>query len=198
MVKNHIFILLLVVGFSSNIFLNCASAQESQYHLNQEWVKIWIIEDGTIDLFYNISITLDSGPNINWVAVGQPNGDFTIGNATDQNGNLLTVSDASSGTNYKVKVNLASPLAAGHTVWFTVITNVAHMIYEDNQTNVGMEFKPTWWEQASVSDLRVLIVLPLGVDSSMVGTSVNWDNIQPEPDGRWAVFWRRQNLDPNK
>ena len=198
MVKRHFFILLLVFGFSSMIFLNCVSAQERQYHLNQEWVKIWIREDGTIDLFYNISITLESGPDINWVAVGQPNGDFTIGNATDQNGYPLTFSDASSGTDYKVQVNLASPLTAGHTVWFTVITNVAHMIYEDNQTNVGMEFKPTWWEEASVFDLRVLIVLPLGVNSSMVGTSVNWDNILLEPDGRWAVFWQRQNLDPNQ
>jgi hypothetical protein len=46
--------------------------------------------------------------------------------------------------------------------------------------------------------MHVLIVLPLGVDSSMVGTSVNWDNILLEPDGRWAVFWQRQNLDPNQ
>ncbi|MDH5482026.1 MAG: hypothetical protein OEY22_03990 [Candidatus Bathyarchaeota archaeon] len=198
MVKRHLLILLLTIGFLSIVFLNCVSAQERQYHVNQEWVKIWIMEDGTIDLFYNISITLDSGPNITWVSVGQPNRDFTIGNATDQNGHLLTTSDASSGTDYKVQVNLASPVAAGQTVWFTVITNVAHMIYEDNQTNVGMEFKPTWWETARVYDLRVLIVLPLGVNSSMVGTSVNWNSTLLEPDGRLAVFWQRQDLAPNQ
>jgi len=197
-VKRHLFILLLVVCFSSTTFLNCVSAQERQYQINQEWVKIWINQNGTIDLFYNISIALNSGPNITRVYVGQPKGDFTIGNATDQNGYPLTVSDASSGTVYKIQVNLASPLSAGNTVWFTVITNVAHMIYEDNQTNVGMEFKPTWWEEASVLDLRVLIVLPFGVNASMVGTSVNWDNILPEPDGRWAVFWQRKNLALNQ
>jgi hypothetical protein len=198
MVKCHLFILLLVFGFSSTIFVNSVSAQNRQYHLNQEWVKIWVIEDGTIDLFYNISITLDSGPNINWVAVGQPNGDFTIGNATDQNGNLLTASDASSGTDFKVQVNLASPLTAGHTVWFTVITNVAHMIYEDNQTNVGMEFRPTWWEEASVYDLRISIVLPPGVTQEMVSTTeVLWNNTMLEDD-RLAIYWEKQNLSPNQ
>jgi hypothetical protein len=68
------------------------------------------------------------------------------------------------------------------------------MIYKDNETNVGMLFKPTWWSEATVSDLRVSIVLPLGVASSQIGTSVNWDNLLIEPDGRLAVFWEKHNL----
>jgi hypothetical protein len=170
------------------------------YHLEQEWVKIWINPDGTIDLLYNISITqeLDSQRDIDHINVGQPNGDFAIGNATDQDNHSLTTSDASSGTDYKVQVNLASPLKPGRTIWFTLTTNVAHMIYEDNQTNVGMEFKPIWWDEATVLRLNVSIVVPPGVNASMVGTPVNWNGTWVEPDGRLSIYWERQNLLPGQ
>lgn len=92
---------------------NSATAAERQYHLDHEWVKIWINQDGTINLLYDISLVLDSGPSVNYVLVGQPQGDFTIGEAMDQYGHVLSASDASSGSNYKVRVNLYEPLVAG-------------------------------------------------------------------------------------
>jgi len=190
-------VLLFLLVFLSASVLSITVAQSRQYHLDQEWIKIWINQDGSIDLFYNISITLDSGDSINFIKVAQPQGDFTIGNATDQYGNLLSTSDTSSASDYKVQVNLASPLMAGQTIWFTVITNVAKMIYEDNQTNVGMQFTPTWWPEATVNDLRVSIVLPTGVAQNQIATSVNWDNVLLE-DGRLAVFWERTDLAPNQ
>jgi hypothetical protein len=188
-----------LAGLISIAFIGTARAQW-HYHLEQEWAKIWINPDGTIDLFYNVSITqeLDSQLDINHIKVGQPNGDFTIGNATDQYDRSLTTSDASSGTDYKVQVNLASPLKPGQTVWFTLTTNVAHMIYQDNQTNVGMEFTPTWWDEATVLRLNVSIVVPAGVNASMVGTPVNWNGTWVEPDGRLSIYWERQNLLPGQ
>ena len=197
MVRSRFAIVLFAITLVLITFGNCASAQSRSYHFNQEWAKIWINQDGSIDLFYNLSITLDSGDSINFINVGQPQGDFTIGNATDQYGNFLLTSDASSGSDYKVKVNLNSPLTAGQTIWFTVTTNVAKMIYEDNQTNVGMQFTPTWWSEATVTDLRVSIVLPAGVAQNQIATSVNWDNLLSE-DGRWVVFWERTDLAPNQ
>jgi len=108
-------------------------------------------------------------------------------------------SDASSGNDYKVRVNLYEPLRAGQTVRFNLTTNVARMIYEDTQNpdNVGMQFIPTWWEEASVLNLRVLIVLPSGVTTGEVKTSVDWDNVLTE-DSRVAVYWERQNLSPGQ
>jgi hypothetical protein len=197
MVRSRFAIVLFAITLVLITFGNCASAQSRSYHFNQEWAKIWINQDGSIDLFYNLSITLDSGDSINFIKVGQPQGDFTIGNATDQYGNFLLTSDASSGSDYKVQVNLASPLTAGQTIWFTVTTNVAKMIYEDNETNVGMQFTPTWWSEATVNDLRVSIVLPAGVAQNQIATSVNWDNLLSE-DGRWVVFWERTDLAPNQ
>lgn len=198
MVKKHPLLAALFVTFILMTSTGVA-AEERTYYLNHEWVKIWINQDGTIDLFYNISITLDSGPDINYVLIGQPQRDFTIGSAKDQYGHTLTATDASSGSDYKVRVNLYTPLKTGQTVWFTLITNVAHMIWEDTQNpgNVGMQFKPTWWEQASVKDLRVSIVFPPGVTEDNVKTSVDWDNVATE-DGLFSIYWERQNLLPDQ
>jgi hypothetical protein len=189
----------LIAAFVLIGFAQPAAAQR-QYHLNQEWAKIWINQDGSIGLFYNISITLDSGPDINFVYVGQPQGGFRIDEALDQYGHVLSALDASSGSDYKVQVNLFSPLASGQTVWFTLTTNVASMIYEDemNPGNVGMQFIPTWWQEASVDDLGVSIVLPPGVTTEMVRTSVDWDNNQTDVDGRLAIYWERSSLLPNQ
>lgn len=61
-----------------------------------------------------------------------------------------------------------------------------------------MQFNATWWEQAEVFDLRILIVLPLGVPQNMVKTtSVLWNNTLIE-DGQLAIYWEKQNLIPNE
>jgi hypothetical protein len=199
MVKSRFLLATLSVILILETFVGTVAAQR-QYQLDHEWAKIWINpEDGTIDLLYDISITLNSGDPINFVYVGQPKRDFTIGEAMDQQGHTLEASDASSGSDYKVRVDLHTPLTAGQTARFTLTTNVAGMIWEDtdNPGNVGMQFIPTWWEEASVLDLQVLIVLPPGVTEDMVKTSVDWDNILSE-DGRLSVYWERRNLAPGQ
>jgi len=198
MVKPRFLLAILSVLLILMTFVGTVAAQR-QYQLDHEYAKIWINpEDGTIDILYDISLTLNSGSAIKFVYIGQPTGDFDIGTAEDQQGHTLSASDASSGSDYKVRVDLDSPLTAGQTVRFSLITNVAGMIWEDTQNsgNVGMQFTPTWWDEASVLDLRVLIVLPSGVTQDMVKTSVDWNNIQSE-DGRLAVYWER-SLSPGQ
>lgn len=175
-----------------------AAAWSGTYHLPKEWAKIWINQDGTIDLFYNITMTLDSGDVIHYVTVGQPHRDFTIGQATDQYGNSLAASDASSGNNYQVQVNFNQALAPGDSIWFTLTTNVGEMIYNDtmNLGNLGMQFTPSWWP-VNVNDLQVMIIMPPNVTSNVVKTSRNWDNTFTEDD-RLAIFWEKQNLSPNE
>ncbi len=199
MVKSQYMMIALVAVFVLVGFAQPAAAQR-QYHLNQEWVKIWVNQDGSIALFYNISITLDSGPAINFVYVGQPQGSFRIDEARDQYGHVLSASDASSGSDYKAQVVLSPALASGQTVWFTLTTNVPSMIYEDemNAGHVGMQFIPTWWQEATVRDLRVSIVLPPGVTTGMVKTSVAWNNTFTDVDNRSAVYWERKDLGPNQ
>lgn len=192
-----IVILALIIVLAT---MGTAKAQERAYHIEHEWVKIWINQDGTIDLFYDMSLTLDFGQEINRVFIGQPQGDFTIGEAFDQYGRLLPTSDESSGSDYKVLVNLYEPLRAGETARFNLTTNVARMLWADleNEGNVGMQFTPTWWAQASISDLRILVVLPNGVSSDMVKTTeVLWNNTVID-DGRLGVYWEAQNLSPDE
>lgn len=201
MVKNHFF--MIVISFAIIIalsFAGTAMAQDRVYHIEHEWIKIWINPNGTIDLFYDMSLTLDSGQDINYVFIGQPQRDFTIGEALDQYGHFLVASDASSGRDYKVQVNLYQSLRAGQTARFNLTTNVAHMIWEDskNEGNVGMQFTPTYWEQASVNDLRILVVLPAGVTIDAVKTTeVLWDNTQVDDD-RLGIYWEVQNLSPDE
>jgi hypothetical protein len=46
-----------LIGVFIFMTLVTVGTAEIQYHLEHEWVKIWINQDGTIDLLYDISIT---------------------------------------------------------------------------------------------------------------------------------------------
>jgi hypothetical protein len=192
MVKTHSLLVTLSAIFILITFVGTATAQ-IQYHLEHEWVKIWINQNGTIDLLYNISLTCDSGV-IRYVIVGQPNSDFTIGSAKDDAGHNLTATAEGE----RVRVNLYMSISSGQTARFSLLTNVARMIWEDtkNPGNVGMQFIPSWYD-ASIRDLRVSIVLPSGVAKNEVKTSVDWDNVTAE-DGRLAIYWEKQNLLPDE
>jgi len=173
-----------------------AKAASIEYYLNHEYAKIWINTDGTIDLFYNITITCTQEV-INYVKVGQPKGDFTIGAAKDEDGHNLTTSVMSSGGDYKVQVTLYTPISAGQSASFTLLTNVGHMIWkdEDNPGNVGMPFKPCYWD-ARVDELRIAVVLPEGVTTENVKCTPNWDNAYNDPDekNRLVIYWEKHNL----
>ncbi len=198
MVNRRLPLIALSVIFIFAMLASVASAQERVYYIDHQWVKIWINENRSIDLFYNITLRLDSGKNINFVYVGQPVRDFTIGEAKDQYGNSLVATDASSGDNYRANVSLSTPLEAGQTIWFTLITNVAGMVVPDekNPGNDGMLFIPVWWP-VPVSDLRISIVLPPNVTQEMVKTTeVFWNNTSVE-DGRLVVYWQKDSLVPD-
>ncbi len=191
---------LMVALFAISIyatFVGVAVAQ-IEYHLDHEWAKIWINQNGSIDLLYDIRISCEK-ERIRWVDIGQPTSDFRIGEARDQTGNLLQTEDVSQGDYYGMRVHLYTPIDAGESTRFNVTTNVARMIWEDldNPGNVGMKFIPTLWQEASIVDLRVLIVLPPGVATHEVRTTaIHWDNLLTEDD-RLAVYWERQNVQPN-
>ncbi|MFQ6080906.1 MAG: hypothetical protein ACE5OW_04490 [Candidatus Bathyarchaeia archaeon] len=186
---------LLTIPFVLNA--SNVGASEIQYHLDHEWAKIWINEDGTIDLLYDIKISCDEG-KIRYVNVGQPTGDFTIGRAVDENGNILQTEDVSDDSYFAVRVYLSTPITTGESVRFNVITNVGHMIWEDEQNpgNVGMQFIPVWWG-AEVHELRVLVVLPQGITKENVRCTPNWDNAYVE-DNRLVLYWERRDLPPNE
>ena len=188
-------IVLLIIPFITNTAT--VRASDIQYHLEHEWAKIWINQDGTIDLLYDIEIACDEG-TIRYVNIGQPASDFTIGEAIDEYGHILQTEDVSEGEDYKVRVYLHTPITTGSSVCFNLTTNVAEMIWEDeeNPGNVGMQFIPVWWG-AEVYELRVLIILPEGVTEEDVRCTPNWDNAYME-ENRLVLYWERRDLYPNE
>jgi Predicted membrane protein (DUF2207) N-terminal domain len=201
MVKSAYFVAVFLV-LAVALVVSCSVYAEAQivYSVNHEWAQIFINQDGTIDLTYNITLTATSGV-IHGFYVGQPKGDFTISRDqnVDQYGNHLQVSDVSSGSNYRVDVTLNQPLTAGNSVWFTVTTNVAGMISNDTQNpgNLGMQFIPQWTD-VPIDDVRVQIVLPPGVATSDVKTTQTFYNSTSTVEGRLAVFWQVPVLQPNE
>lgn len=166
------------------------------YTVNQEWAQIFINQDGTIDLTYNVSITVTSG-EISAFDLGQPNQDFTIGKAYDQYGNQLNT--------YKYNPDVASvdfqhKLTPGQSIWWTITTNVGGMIYNDttNPGNYGMQFIPQWDTKYAVNDVRIQIVLPEGVQVGDVKTTNVYYNGTSTVDGKLAVYWEKPGIGANE
>ena len=199
MVKPIPLLLIVLLTFTLAVSAaTCVRAQSLAYSVDHQWGQIFINQDGTIDLTYNITLTVTSGV-IHGFYVGQPKSDFTPGQAVDQYGNPLQVSNANSGSNYRVDVTLNQPLTAGNSVWFTVTTNVAGMISNDttNPGNFGMQFIPEWTD-VPINDVRVQIVLPPNVAVSDVKTTQNFYNSTSTIDGRLAVYWEKPVLQANE
>ena len=189
---------LLVITFVG-LLTSSVNAQNLVYTVDHEWAQIFINQDGTIDLVYNITVTVTSG-TMHGFYVGQPNSDFTPGQATDQYGNNLQVVDASSGSDYRVDVTLNQPLTAGNSVWFQVTTNVANVIRNDttNPGNYGMQFIPQWISDVPISDVRAQIVLPPDVTVKDVKTTQNFYNGTSSVEGRLAVYWEIPLMQANE
>ena len=183
-------------------FINVVTVQaQIEYYVNYEAAQIWVNQDGTIDLLYDIEIVCTQ-ESIGLVMVGQPNGDFEIGEARDEEGHVLAATDISEGDLYRINIDLYERIYAGEGVRFTLLTNVGRMIWEDleNPGNVGMQFTPTWWEDAQVNALRVAVVLPDGVTVEQVRNVPDWDNAfhDPDEDDRLVLYWERSNLQPDE
>jgi hypothetical protein len=192
-------ILALAVLLAPAFLAQTVHAQNIVYSIDHQWTQIFINQDGTIDLTYNLTLSVSSG-TAHSVDIGQPKADFTPSKAVDQYGNTLQTQDASSGNDYKVNVQLKQALTAGNSIWFTVTTNVAGMIYNDttNPGNLGMQFIPEWM-QVPIQDVRVQIVLPPGATVNDVKTPSNaFYQGTSTVEGRLAVYWEKSVLGANE
>lgn len=201
MVK-RIFVLAVILTLTAaSLSASFVIAQDRVYSFDKEWAQIFINQDGTVDLIYNITVSLQSGREIIGVDIGQPTGDFTIGEAVDQYGNELIAWDGSSGSNYIASVDFNQRLQPGDSIWFTLTTNVAGLIQNDstNPGNYGMEFAPQWISSLPVNDVRVQIIMPEGVQVSDVKTLPDkfW-NSTSTVEGKTAVYWQIGTIQANE
>lgn len=198
--RSSLFVVVFVValGIAPTYLASRVNAQTIIYSIDHQWCQLYINQDGTVDLIYNLTLTVTSG-TAHAVDIGMPNSDFKVGQAVDQYGHQLAASDTSSGSQYQATVTLNQPLS-GESVWFNLTTNVAHMIYNDttNPGNLGMEFTPEWMT-VPINDVRVQIIMPLGLTLSDIKTLPDkfW-NSTSSVDGNVAVYWELPVLQPNQ
>jgi len=171
------------------------------YSIDKEYAKVWVNSDGTVDLFYNITVSCSSG-SIGFLTVGVPN-TFSVDYVTDNQGSPLNFEDISRGSDYLLDIELKQrigPDKPTKTTTILILVNVRDMVREDkiNEGNVGVLFTPVWWDNppAPIIDLRVQIVAPEGVTQSEFKTNVSVMIIQTD-DGI-SAYWERTNLRPSE
>jgi hypothetical protein len=119
-------------------------------------------------------------------------------------GTTLPYQDESSGSFYGIDVYLEKPVALNQPYTFIVYALVPNMIHEDttNTGNVDLLFYQTTFSSASgsVTDLRVEIILPPGVQTTEVKYPPDspFDNVFKETNNDTAVFWERTDWPPGQ
>lgn len=196
------FTLLVLCISLFSIFVPSAQVQIT-YSVNQEWVRIWINGDGSIDIQYNITLTYLSGAPQGIVTVGMTQGGFQVQYARDISNSSLQFNDVSQGNFYGIDVYLKKPIIIDNPNTFLIYTIVPGMIYPDttNPGNVGMLFNSTTFSTASgsITDLRVAIVLPQGVNQSEVRSPAGtpFDNVFMQGNNL-VVYWNRTGWPPSQ
>jgi hypothetical protein len=200
-----LFVIVLILCLGS-LLINAqlARAQGVTYSVSQEWAQIQINTDRSIYILYNITFTYLSGSPQGIFRVGMPQGGFQIQYVQDVLGATLQYQDVSSGSFYGIDVYLKQPVALNQPYTFVVYALVPNMIYADttNPGNVGLLFYQTTFSDAigSVTDLRVEIILPPGVQKTEVKSPSGspFDNVFTETNNDTAVFWERTNWPPGQ
>jgi len=193
-----LFITLSVTISQGSIAFNPSDVSAVRYRIDQEWVTIWINDDASIELHYNITITYES-PAQGYISLGLPAKEFNIVSVEDLSGNILNWEDISSWSYYAIEVYLGHSMGPGEGGTVLLISTFpAPSIIQPDEMNpgyVGMQFMPTYFEDARVEDLRVAIVPPNGVTKENIKTSET--AFFTTVDGEFAVYWERNNLPPN-
>ena len=197
--NNKILSLLIVVIFTVSFIQSIEAFDPSNvsivYHIDKEWAIVWINEDASIDIQYNITITYETSAE-GYLTIGLPARGFDIILVEDLSENSLSYQDVSSGSYYAVEIYFGHPMSPGESGTVILVATVPNMLFPDtmNTGYVGMQFVPTYFD-VWTDDLRVAIVPPEGVTEDTIKTS--------EPaflstvGGSFAVYWSQSNIPPN-
>ncbi|RLE80815.1 MAG: hypothetical protein DRJ52_05560 [Thermoprotei archaeon] len=196
--SRKIIVLLLLTAL---ILISSIKCQEKLFYIEKEWCLLSIEKSGDVFLLYNITVKVIKGSIKSYVSIGIPCPDFSVLEAYElETGAKLKYKktvDRSSGT-YLVTLYVSKPIYAGEARTFILRVILENFIYEDktNPGNVGLLFKPCWWDPSyfsGIGDLRVKVVLPEDVEKNEVKCTPSYDNVFTE-EGRVALYWERRNL----
>ncbi|MEM2905961.1 MAG: hypothetical protein QW057_00365 [Candidatus Bathyarchaeia archaeon] len=165
--------------------------------MEREWATLQLNKDGTSRLSYNVSVVVTGDPQ-QGIYLGMPNEHISDASAVDSAGNRLTVEVEKD--NKRLKIFFHQDVYAGQSVGVWASATIDRFIFKDetNPGNVGVQFIPAWWDFSDRMNLRVLILLPPGVQQSEVKTgTILWNNVFTVDD-RLGVYWERPSWPANE
>ncbi|MEM2341651.1 MAG: hypothetical protein QXX94_03860 [Candidatus Bathyarchaeia archaeon] len=207
--KLHVYLLFIALVLLLFIVNTVGSTQilsnPVTYKVDKEWVQIRVNKDGSMDLFYNITITYTSGTPKGIITLGMPKKDFQVHYVYDERGINLTyqiIIDEEKNF-FGVEVSLSGPISLNKPYTIIVYASVKEMVYEDemNPGNVGLKFYPTTFggAQGKIGNIRVAIVLPEGVKPNEVKHAERrFSNIYENEEKLLVVYWEEDDWPPDE
>ena len=183
---------LLLAAFS-------AAAPPLKYRIVREYVTLTIEPDATCTLVYNLTVRVEEGVIARYVAVGMPNPSFEVLLAREVDTGVEVEYEEVRDDECRVVMLVSSPIRAGEERTFYLVAVVEELVFKDkdNPGYAGLQFMPSWFEDAPVDDLRLTIVLPPGVGRGEFRNFPDYDNLLVV-DGRVALYWERRALEPGE
>ena len=165
------------------------------FDVKKEWAHIEILQNGDLTLFYELELKITGEPQ-RGIYLGMPNKDIKEASAEDGQGHTLICEiETSPWERLMISWDEAvGELSAGQTIVVKATAKIGSMIFDDssiNPGNVGMQFIPCWWDgHSEITNFRIEIVLPEGVNENNLKNVPDYDNLLPV-DGKWKIYWER-------
>jgi hypothetical protein len=204
---------LIAAALLSSIFSITASAQIYSYSLPQQFIDLYINDDGTYSIDYTYIFVNDpGGDTIEWVDVGVPTDNYDLKSVVAYaNGVELDQIEESPYVQPGVAVGLGSQsIPAGQTGEVRIfIGRVRDVIYPDSDDDLyaSARFSPNFFEGGSISGGTETILsyhFPPGVqpDEPRWHQAPSGFSSEPEggvdPDGRMTYTWRNPSANATR
>ncbi len=161
---------LLLVVLILILPLGTAQAQDYSFTVDRMHVQVYIQEDSSIDIVYDITYTNDPGAHVIDIAdVGLPNDYYDLSSATATiNGQPVSGIYESEWLDTGVEVHLgANQIMPGETGTLHLEISNPHMVYQDTEDEnyASVRFYPHYYESTGhgTTDLQLSIYFPPGV-----------------------------------
>ena len=180
--------LFLIVNVSLAWIPYSAEASSVNFRVDELQTTVWINEDGSIDLYYQVKVTCESG-TLSSLTMYLPGREFILGEAVDDQGREIEISLGEDGTT--PILTFTKPILEGASQRFNFTANVQNIIlHEVGSTNeTVLNFTPVTWN-ASVTMIQVLVVLPEGAEADNLTITPHFNRTQSEEEsGRLVIVW---------
>jgi hypothetical protein len=161
---------LILTALILSIPLQAALAQDYSFSVDSNISSVYVQEDGSIDIVYDITYTNDPGAHVIDIAdVGLPNDYYDLSTARATiNGQPVTGIYKSEWLETGVEIHLGSnQILPGQTGTLHLEINNPHMVYQDDQDEeyASVRFYPHYYEGTGhgTTYLRVSFYFPPGV-----------------------------------